>query len=127
MQSISIIGTEKNTGKTETLNWLLRQLKGSGKCVAVTSVGIDGESTDAVTHTPKPEITIFEGMIFVTTENYFLDKKFSAEVLDVVDGTSIFGRLITGKAKGEGKILLSGAADTFSLKKIIAKKLPVRC
>ncbi|MDR3327844.1 MAG: hypothetical protein LBT04_06965 [Prevotellaceae bacterium] len=120
-KSLSIIGTEKNTGKTETLNWVLSQLKNSDRTVAVTSIGVDGEGTDAVSQTSKPEITVYEGMIFVTTENYFKQKQFSAEVLDVANGTSILGRLITAKAKNEGKILLSGATDTYTLRKIIEK------
>jgi hypothetical protein len=122
-KSLSIVGTEKNTGKTETLNWVLKNLKNSGKTVAVTSIGIDGESVDTVKNTPKPEITIYEGMIFVTAEKFFLNKKFNAEILNIDTKNTPFGRLITAKARGNGKILLSGAADTFTLKKIIEKNV----
>ena len=49
-KSISIVGLEKNTGKTECLNYILRNLPQSLR-VAVTSLGIDGETVDQVTKT----------------------------------------------------------------------------
>lgn len=118
-RSISIVGLEKNTGKTETLNFIIRRVKDCGKTIAVTSIGIDGETVDAVTRTSKPEIRIYRGMIFNTAEQYFLKKRFSAEILDISDEYTILGRLVTAKALGNGRMLLSGAADTHTLKKTI--------
>lgn len=118
-KSLSIVGLEKNTGKTETLNFVLRNIKDSGRQIAVTSIGIDGENVDAVTRTRKPEIIMFRSMIFTTAEQYFLRKRFSAEILDISAQQTILGRLITARALGNGKILLSGAADTHTLKKTI--------
>ncbi|MBF0976909.1 MAG: hypothetical protein HXK55_05920, partial [Bacteroidetes bacterium] len=108
-RSISIVGLEKNTGKTETLNFIIRRVKDCGKTIAVTSIGIDGETVDAVTRTSKPEIRIYRGMIFNTAEQYFLKKRFSAEILDISDEYTILGRLVTAKALGNGRMLLSGA------------------
>lgn len=67
-KSLSIVGLEKNTGKTECLNYILRQVKDSGKTIALTSIGTDGEKRDQVCQTAKPEIEVFEGMLFVTSE-----------------------------------------------------------
>ena len=67
-KSLSIVGLEKNTGKTVCLNYILSQLKNSNKQIAITSIGIDGENRDQVTHTHKPEIEVYEGMLFVTPE-----------------------------------------------------------
>lgn len=120
-RSVSIVGLEKNTGKTETLNFILRNLADTPKCVAITSIGIDGETTDLVTRTPKPEITVFPRMLFTTAEKLFLQKRFPAEILDLSDKETIFGRLVTARAMSKGKVLLSGAADTFSLRKIIER------
>ena len=39
--SLSIVGLEKNTGKTEALNYILRRLPSTGAKLAVTSIGID--------------------------------------------------------------------------------------
>ena len=43
LKSLSIVGLEKNTGKTVCLNYILERLPSSFH-VAVTSIGIDGES-----------------------------------------------------------------------------------
>lgn len=65
---LAIVGLEKNTGKTECLNYILRRIKDSADRFALTSIGIDGENRDQVCQTPKPEIIVPEGMIFVTSE-----------------------------------------------------------
>lgn len=118
--SVSVVGMAKNTGKTETLNYILTTLQNYNKCVAVTSIGLDGEKTDQIFGTKKPEITIFEGMIFVTVEKFFESKNFDAKILKIYDEQSVLGRIVVAKALTTGKIILSGAADTHTLKKIIA-------
>ena len=42
-RSLSIVGLEKNTGKTVCLNYLLGRLDKLGISTAVTSIGVDGE------------------------------------------------------------------------------------
>ncbi|MDR3287702.1 MAG: hypothetical protein LBT27_09715 [Prevotellaceae bacterium] len=120
-RSLSIVGIEKNTGKTESLNYILSQLHNSGKCIAVTSIGIDGEGVDQVTNTAKPEITIFENMLFVTSEKHYFTKQLTAEILNVSTERTSLGRLVTARAKTTGATLLSGPANTAILKKIITQ------
>jgi hypothetical protein len=120
-RSVAIVGTEKNTGKTECLNYILSELHNSNKSVAVTSIGIDGESIDQITGTTKPEITIFENMLFVTSEKHYHAKFMTAEILNISAEYTSLGRLITAKAKSTGKVLLSGPASTAFLQKIIAQ------
>ena len=45
-RSVSIVGLSKNAGKTECLNYIIRRLPLDYFNVAVTSIGIDGETTD---------------------------------------------------------------------------------
>ena len=47
----AIAGLSKNAGKTTLLSALIAQTE---EKIAVTSIGLDGENTDAVTLTPKP-------------------------------------------------------------------------
>ena len=117
--SLAIVGLEKNTGKTECLNYILGQLGGQAERFALTSVGIDGESRDQVCQTAKPEIEIPEGMIFVTSEKHYREKRLAAEVLDVSLERTALGRLITARARMSGKLLLSGPSDTAGLKALI--------
>lgn len=120
-KSVAIVGLEKNTGKTECLNYILRRMKGTGKCIALTSIGIDGEGIDQVTHTAKPEIELSEGMLFVTSEKHYLQKRLMAEILDISERRTSLGRLVTARAKSTGKVLLSGPTDTLWLQSLIAQ------
>lgn len=118
-KSIAIVGLAKNAGKTECLNYILRRVKNTGKRFALTSIGIDGESRDQVCQTPKPEIEIYENMIFVTSELHYREKRLVAEIMDVSTQQTSLGRLVTAKAISSGKVLLSGPANTGSLKNLI--------
>ncbi len=122
-KSIATIGLEKNVGKTETMNYILKRLKNEGVVTAVTSIGIDGETVDLVTETAKPEITIYEGMIFITSEKHYIKKRFQAEILDVSEKSTALGRLVTARALGEGKVLLSGPSNGTWVKSVIDEVL----
>ena len=118
--SLSIIGLEKNTGKTETLKYVLDRLPIDKKRIVVTSIGIDGETTDQVTLTQKPEIVLREGMFFGTSEMHYRQRRLVSELIDVSDVTTSLGRVVTAKALTDGKILLSGPASTVGLRQWMA-------
>lgn len=124
-RSLAIVGLEKNTGKTECLNYILSKIGGQAQRFALTSVGIDGESRDQVCQTPKPEIEIPEGMIFVTSEKHYREKRLVAEILGISDERTALGRLVTARAMASGKVLLSGPSDTEGLKRLITGMLAI--
>ncbi len=114
-RSVSFVGLDKNTGKTETLNYVLCNLP-ADVCCAVTSLGVDGERSDRLTGTAKPEITLRAGTLFATAEKYFRQRRLTAEVLDVSREGSGLGRVVTARARSEGQVMLSGFASTVALK-----------
>ena len=114
-KSLSIVGLEKNTGKTVCLNYVLSQLKKTNKQIAITSIGIDGENRDQVTQTHKPEIEVYEGMLFVTPEILYKKRKLVAEILEVSNQKTALGKLITARAITEGKVIVSGPTTNKSL------------
>lgn len=116
-RSVSIVGLAKNAGKTECLNYIIRRLPLDYFNVAVTSIGIDGESTDQVTSTSKPEITVREGMFFATSEKHFRQKRPLSELYEVSEETTALGRVVTAKALNTGKVLLSGPSSASALKR----------
>lgn len=116
-RSVSIVGLAKNAGKTECLNYILKRLPLDYFNVAVTSIGIDGETTDQVTGTVKPEITVREGMFFATSEKHFRQKRPLSELYAVSDEDTALGRVVTAKALQEGKVLLSGPSSASALKR----------
>lgn len=120
-RSIATIGLEKNVGKTETMNYILKRLKDEGISVGITSIGIDGESLDQVTETAKPEVTVYEGMYFATSEKHFKEKNFLSEIYDVSSATTALGKVVIGKVLEEGKILLSGPSNGSWIKELIEK------
>ena len=115
--SLSIVGLQKNTGKTECLKYVLARLPLEEKRVAVTSIGIDGETTDQVTRTQKPEIVLREGMYFGTSEAHYRLRRLVSELVDVSDESTSLGRVVTAKALTQGKILLSGPSSTLGLQR----------
>ena len=115
--SLSIVGLEKNTGKTECLKYVLDRLPVQSKRIAVTSIGIDGETVDQVTRTQKPEIVLREGMYFGTSEMHYRQRRLVSELIDVSDETTSLGRVVTARALTGGKILLSGPSSSSSLRR----------
>ncbi len=115
--SLSIVGLQKNTGKTECLKYVLQRLPLHEKRVAVTSIGIDGESTDQVTLTQKPEIVLRQGMYFGTSEAHYRQRRLVSELIDVSDESTSLGRVVTARALTQGKILLSGPSSTQGLRR----------
>ena len=115
--SLSIVGLEKNTGKTECLKYVLDRLPVPTKRIAVTSIGIDGETVDQVTRTQKPEIVLREGMYFGTSEMHYRQRRLVSELFDVSDESTSLGRVVTAKAITGGKILLSGPSSASSLRR----------
>ena len=115
--SLSIVGLEKNTGKTECLKYVLDRLPLQTRHIAVTSIGIDGETVDQVTRTQKPEITLRQGMFFGTSEMHYRQRRLVSELIDVSDESTSLGRVVTARALTAGKILLSGPSSANSLRR----------
>lgn len=118
-RSLSIVGLEKNTGKTVCLNYILNRLNQIGTHVGVTSIGVDGEQIDSVFATAKPEITLFKGTHFITSEKHYLIRQAVSNLVAVDNQRTSLGPLVTAEVLIQGKVLLSGAATTAVLKKQI--------
>ena len=118
-RSVSVVGLEKNTGKTETLNYIIGKLELDNHTTAVTSIGIDGEGLDQVTQTSKPEITLQEGMYFTTSEKHYQQRMLTSEIVNVSNHSTALGRLVTALVKVPGKVMLSGPSDTANLQRLL--------
>ena len=104
-RSLSIVGLEKNTGKTVCLNYILGRLNQLGVECAVTSIGIDGEQTDAVYGSAKPEITLYDRMTFITSEKHYRLRRLVSEIVAVDPRRTSLGRLVTARVVCGGKVL----------------------
>lgn len=111
----------KNTGKTVCLNYVLRRLRSTDRVVAVTSIGLDGEKTDQVTQTEKPEVTLASGTYFVTSEFHYRQRRLLSEICDLSSDTTSLGRLVTARVLREGKVILTGPASTGRVRELITQ------
>lgn len=125
-KSISILGMSKNTGKTVVLNELIELSKSLKKTVSLTSIGVDGETVDAVYKTKKPRIYAYEGTLVATAEGTvnFCDAKF--EILDILPFNTSLGRIMILKVIREGHVLLAGPDSNREVKYVVDKMLKLK-
>ena len=87
---LSIIGMEKNVGKTTVLNKLIEDI-GLQKTIGLTSIGRDGEDTDVVTNTHKPRIYVNQGTIIATARDCLRNCDVTKEILYITDFQPLWG------------------------------------
>lgn len=116
-KSISIIGLEKNTGKTTTLNFIMSML--NGKIIGITSIGRDGEEKDVVTLTNKPRIYVNEDTFIATSKYSFLKSDAEFEILNVMDIDTPLGDIVMGRCIYPGFVEIAGASTGKQTKMVI--------
>lgn len=117
--SISIIGMEKNCGKTVVFNYILSRLKDKNISLATTSIGVDGERVDMVKGSAKPEIKLYPNTLFATASSFYCTRRVTSELVATTDITTAMGNVVIGKTLIEGKVLLGGASSTPMLSALI--------
>jgi len=115
--SISIIGMEKNSGKTTTLNYILKNLKGI-KSIGLTSIGRDGEDYDRVTNTHKPRIYVEKGSLVATAKSLLCKCDITKEILATTGITTSMGEIIIIRALSNGFVDIAGPSYNSALIKV---------
>lgn len=118
---IGILGTAKNTGKTTTFNFLLEWSNLESIKVGLTSIGYDGEDIDNITGLPKPRILIQKGNTIATAEQCLFSLEDKIETIEKTDVHTALGRVVIGKARKEGLVVLAGPNKGIELQVIIQK------
>ncbi len=117
--SISIIGMEKNCGKTVVFNYILSRLKDKNISLATTSIGVDGERVDMVKGSAKPEIKLYPNTLFATASSFYCTRRITSELVATTNISTAMGNVVIGKTLIEGKVLLGGASSTPMLAALI--------
>jgi hypothetical protein len=125
-RSISIIGMDKNSGKTTTLNYILENIS-SGKIIGLTSIGRDGEDKDRVTNTHKPRIYIKRGTIIATSKNLLNKCDITKEILATTGISTPLGEIIIVRALSDGYVDIAGPSFNSALKKVRDEMLNLGC
>lgn len=115
---ISIIGMEKNVGKTTLLNKLIADI-GKTKKLGLTSIGRDGEDIDVVTNTDKPRIYVRKGSIIATGRDCLSKCDITKEILYVTNFTTPMGSIVLVRALSDGYVDIAGPSYNKQVKIIV--------
>lgn len=119
--SVSTIGMCKNAGKTTVLNSLIGACQAHGECIGLTSIGRDGERSDVVTSTKKPEIYAFSGTVIATAEEALPLGDISREILLTTGMPTPMGEVVIVRAHSDGFVQLAGPSMTAQLRALKAQ------
>jgi hypothetical protein len=112
---LALVGLAKNTGKTEALAALLRELEAAGRRVGVTSVGRDGEERDVIdARIEKPRVVLPGGSLVATTDGLLRASALPYDLLEDPGVRTPLGRVLVVRLRGAGAIEVAGpsaAAD----------------
>ena len=112
---LSLIGLSKNVGKTTTTNKLLEMLLSEKlyrpEELALTSLGLDGETTDALTGLPKPRYVPQAGLIVATTLDLLRQAEQEGAQLKYLmqlPGRTALGSVMLARVLHPGHIIIAG-------------------
>lgn len=103
---IGIAGTAKNTGKTTTLNALLKQSPLRNASVGITGIGYDGEDIDTITGLPKPRVLVHQGMIVSTSRKCIPSTGWS--IIEHTPYTSALGEIVIARCEETSTAVIAG-------------------
>lgn len=115
---ISIIGMEKNVGKTTLLNKLINDIEDKKK-LGLTSIGRDGEDLDVVTNTDKPRIYVRKGTIIATGRDCLSKCDITKEILYVTNFTTPMGDVVIVRALSDGYVDIAGPSYNTQVRIVI--------
>jgi hypothetical protein len=112
---LALVGLAKNTGKTETLATLVRELEARGRCAGVTSVGRDGEERDVIdARIEKPRVRLAAGSLVASTDSLLRASALPYELLEETPVRTPLGRVLVARLHEPGAVEVAGpsaAAD----------------
>jgi len=117
--TVAILGTTKNAGKTTALNTLLDE-----EGVALTSIGVDGETVDSVTGTKKPRVFVRAGTLVATATGTLSDCTVTKELVCATGIPTPLGEIVVFRCVDDGFVKLAGpsiSTELVALKKIFCE------
>lgn len=115
IRRLALIGLSKNAGKTTTTNHLLETLVGEkyfqAAELALTSLGLDGEATDALTGLPKPCYVPQAGLLVATTAELLLQAERDGAQFErfmQLPGRTALGPVMLARVLRPGRVIIAG-------------------
>jgi hypothetical protein len=116
---LALVGLAKNTGKTETLTALLRELGAERRRVGVTSIGRDGEQHDVIdARIEKPRIRLPGGSLVATTDVLLRASGIPHELLERTAIRTPLGEVLIARLRGAGAIEVAGPSAAAEVRAV---------
>jgi len=113
-----VTGPGKGSGKTTLLNALRPAARKAGP-VGLFSVGVDG-GLKAGERARAAEVGVEDGDVVLTTDLFARASSARLEVLEALEGRTVLGRLLLGRAVRRGEVTLVGAESVGALAGVVA-------
>ena len=121
---VALVGLAKNTGKTETLAAILRELGQRGTPVGVTSIGRDGEARDVIdTRIEKPRIILQAGSLVASTDALVRTSGLAHELLAQTGVRTPLGEVVIARLAERGAIEVAGPSSAEDLRAVSEEML----
>jgi hypothetical protein len=116
---LALVGLAKNTGKTETLAALLREIAERGSRVGVTSVGRDGEEHDVIdARIDKPRILLQAGDLVASTAALVRASGVAHERLARTGVRTPLGEVVIARLFERGAIEVAGPSAAADVREV---------
>ncbi len=116
---LALVGLAKNTGKTESLAALLRELREAGRTIGVTSIGRDGEAHDVIdSRIEKPAVRLAAGSLLASTDALITASGLPVEVLEQTAFHTPLGRVLVVRIMREGAVEVAGPSAAEQIRAV---------
>jgi hypothetical protein len=116
---LALVGLAKNTGKTETLAAVLRELAERDRRVGVTSIGRDGEAHDVIdARIDKPRIVLQAGSLVASTDALVRASGLAHEQLARTGIRTPLGEVVIARLAQRGAVEVAGPSAAEDLRKV---------
>jgi len=121
---LALVGLAKNTGKTETLAAILRELAERDTPVGVTSIGRDGEAHDVIdARIEKPRIVLQAGSLVASTDALVRASDLAHERLAQTGVRTPLGEVVIVRLAERGAVEVAGPSAAEDLGRVSEEML----
>jgi hypothetical protein len=121
---VAFVGLAKNTGKTEALTTLMRELSALGRRLAITSIGRDGEEFDAIQpRIVKPPIHCPAGTLVATAAPLLRRTGARYEVLVRTGVRTPLGQVQIARLDEAAKVEVAGPSSSAEIGEVVERML----
>lgn len=119
---VALVGLAKNTGKTVALGAILAELEARGELIGVTSIGRDGEATDAIDDAiAKPPIELPPMALVATTDRLLARSSARTEVALPTEHRTPLGRVVIARLLERGTVEVAGPVAAQDVGEVVER------